>query len=125
MTDDPLERLRKICLALPQATEKEAWGMPTFRVRDKIFVMFEFNHHDSGRIALWCKALPGVQQALTGSDPERFFAPPYVGPKGWVGVRLDVEVDWDEVAGLVEQGYRMTAPKRLASLLDREQSVPL
>ena len=71
-----------------------------------------------GRVSMWCKAPPGAQVVLVGSDPERFFVPPYVGHRGWVGVRLDIEIDWDEVAGIVEESYRMTAPKRLAALLD-------
>ena len=113
---DPLDRLREICLALPEATEKETWGDPTFRVRDKIFAMCKVG---DGRMSVWCKALPGVQGILVGSDQERFFVPPYVGHNGWVGVRLDVEIDWDDVADLVEESYRMTAPKRLLALVDR------
>jgi hypothetical protein len=120
MQHDPLDRLRAICLALPEATEKQSWGVvPTFRVRDKIFAQYEVNHHGDGRVALWLKAPPGAQDVLVGAEPERFFAPPYVGHHGWVGVRLDVPTDWDEVAGLIEDSYRMTAPKRLAALLDR------
>ena len=114
---DPLGRLRKICLGLPEATEKEAWGAPTFRVRDKMFGMYVNDHHGDGRVALWCKAPAGAQDILVGSDPERFFVPPYVGHKGWIGVRLDVKVDWDEVTAHVEESYRMTAPKRLVALL--------
>src|SRR5512147_1805325 len=119
MKDDPLSRLRKVCLALPEATEKVAWGEPTFRVRDKIFAMFTDNHHGDGRVALWCKAPPGVQEVVVGADPRRFYVPPYVGHKGWIGVRLDVTVDWDEVADLVKDSYLMTAPKRLAALFDQ------
>lgn len=111
---DPLGRLRTICLALPEATEKEAWGEPTFRVRDKLFAMYTNNHHGDGRVAVWCKAPPGVQEILVGADPERFFVPPYVGHKGWIGVRLDVKVDWQEVAEIVQDSYRMTAPTRPA-----------
>lgn len=118
-SDDPLERLRAICLALPEATEKEAWGAPTFRVRDKMFAMFLDNHHGDDRVAIWCKAPPEVQGMLVSADARRFFVPPYVGHKGWVGVRLDLDVDWDEVAGIVEDGYRMSAPKRLIALLDQ------
>src|SRR3954470_1579608 len=107
----PVERLRAICLALPEATEKEAWGDPTFRVRDKIFAMFKTG---DGRPAVWCKAPPGSQIILVGADPDRFFAPPYVGPKGWVGMRLDGAVDWDELASLVRRSYGLVAPRRLA-----------
>ena len=110
----PVERLRAICLALPEATEKEAWGDPTFRVRDKIFAM---EKRGDGRSSLWCKAPPGAQEALVGSDPERFFSPPYVGHKGWIGVRFDGAVDWDEVAEMAAESYGMTAPKKLRALM--------
>ena len=117
MKENPLKRLRKICLALPEATEKEAWATPTFRVRGKMFAMYVDDHHGDGRLALWCKAPPGHQEILVGADPKQFFRPPYVGPKGWVGVRLDVGIDWDVVTDLVKDSYRMTAPKRLAATL--------
>ena len=116
---EPLQRLRKICLVLPEATEKIAWGTPTFRVRDKMFAMYVDDHHGDGRVALWCKAPPGAQEVLVGADPERFFVPPYVGHKGWVGMRLDVEVDWEEVADHLEESYRMAAPKRLIAVLEQ------
>ncbi|MDQ6604536.1 MAG: MmcQ/YjbR family DNA-binding protein [Chloroflexota bacterium] len=118
MPDDPLEQLRAICLTFPEATEKLAWDtIPTFRVREKIFAQYERNHHSVGRSALWCKAPPGIQGMLVGSNPERFFVPPYVGHHGWVGVWLDGVVDWGEVADLVDESYRMTVPKRLLVLL--------
>jgi len=104
-----VDRLRAICLALPDAAEKTTWDIPTFRVRDKIFAMA----HDPGTV--WCKAPKGVQSILIGAAPERFFAPPYVGHKGWVGVRLGRGADWEEVAALIRRSYRMTAPKRLAA----------
>ena len=117
--DDPLARLRQICLALPEATEKIAWGEPTYRVGGtKMFAMFTDNHHGDGRISLWRKAPPGVQQMLVNAAPQRFYVPPYVGHKGWIGVHLDIEVDWTEVADLVEDAYRMTAPQRLVARLD-------
>ncbi len=120
MTDDPLDRLRALCLTFPEATEKEAWGnVPTFRVRDKIFAQYETNHHGDGRASLWCKAPPGAQGMLVGADPERFFVPPYIGRHGWVGVYLDGEIDWGHVADLVEDSYRLTAPQRLNALLDQ------
>jgi predicted DNA-binding protein (MmcQ/YjbR family) len=111
MADDALQRLREICLALPEAVERETWGEATFRVREKIFAMAG---DGNGRLSMSCKAPPGAQDVLVGADPERFFVPPYVGRSGWVGVRLDGPVDWDELAGLVADSYRMTAPKRLA-----------
>ncbi len=110
-----LERLRSICLALPEATEGQGVGDPTWRVRDKIFAM---RHPAAGRSSLWCKAPPGVQGALVASEPGRFFVPPYVGHHGWIGVWLDVELDWDELAEFIEESYRLTAPKRLLRLLD-------
>lgn len=112
MSDDPIERLRRICLALPEAAEKLAWGDPTFRVRDRIFAMPKSG---DGRLSVWMKAPPHAQEILIGADPARFFAPPYVGPKGWVGMRLDAAPDWEEVRALVTRSYRLIAPKRLAA----------
>lgn len=113
--EGPIKRLREICLALPEATEKEAWGECTFRVGGKMFAMTDNHHHGAEHVSVWVKAPPLVQEILVGSDPLRFFKPPYVGHKGWVGVRLDVkEVDWQELAGILEDGYLMSAPKRLA-----------
>jgi len=106
--------LRTICLALPQAAEKETWGDPTFRVRDRIFAMLS---HGDGRPAVWLKAPDGAQEVLIGADPARFFRPPYVGPRGWVGMWLDADPDWDQVAHLVRQSYRLVAPKKLATQL--------
>jgi|SRR5579884_3352786 len=115
MPDDPVSRLRAICLDLPEATEQETWGAPTFRVRDKIFAM---PRRDDGRLSFWCKARPGAQEVLVAADPDRFFVPPYVGRRGWIGVRLDRGHDWDEISDLVAESYRMTAPKRLGAQLD-------
>jgi predicted DNA-binding protein (MmcQ/YjbR family) len=111
-----LARLRKVCLSLPEAEEIETWGHPTFRVRKKIFV--GCGASDEGRVQMTCKAPPGEQRALVSSDPSRFFVPAYVGNRGWVGMWLDGPVDWDEVAELVEESYRLTAPKKLSALLD-------
>ncbi len=119
MNEDSLDRLRTFCLALPEATEQGGVGDPTFRVHDKIFAM---RHAVDGRMSIWCKAPPGAQPALVGSAPERFFVPPYVGCHGWVGVWFDGEIDWDELADLVEESYRMTAPKRLIARLDQDRS---
>lgn len=126
--DDPLlpaalARLRAICLALPEATEKISHGEPTWFVR-KVFVTFAGRHHDD-RVAFWCAAPPGVQEALVGSDPQRFFRPPYVGVRGWLGVYLDVaEVDWAEIAEIVADAYRTVAPKRLVARLDEATGGP-
>ncbi len=113
-----LERVRAVCLALPETEEKEAWGMPTFRVRGKLFAHFANDHHGDGRVALWLKAAEGAQELLVEAAPERFFVPPYMGPRGWVGVRVDGEVDWEEVAALVEEAWRLIAPKRVVAALD-------
>lgn len=115
----PLARLRKLCLALPEAHEVEAWGEPTFRVRNKLFAMYADagNHHGAGRAAVWCKAAPGNQALMVRAEPQRFFVPPYVGPSGWIGVYLDRSPDWNEVADLLRDSYRLTAPKRLCALL--------
>jgi predicted DNA-binding protein (MmcQ/YjbR family) len=115
-TAKTLARLRRICLALPEAEEIETWGHPTFRVRKKIFVGCGAN--EDGRPQMTCKAPPGEQQALIASNPTRFFVPAYVGSKGWVGVYLEGAVDWAEVTELAEESYRLTAPKRLVALLD-------
>ncbi len=113
MANDPtLDRLRAICLALPEAVEKETWEAPTFRVRDKIFAMV---HRQDGAPSCWCKAPSGAQVILVNAAPERFFVPPYVGHKGWIGIRMVPEPDWDEMSHLINRSYRMTAPKRLAA----------
>jgi hypothetical protein len=114
-----LSRLRRICLALPDVTERLSHGEPTWFVRDKtVFVNFDNNHHQSGRIGFWCAAPPGAQEAMVGSAPDRFYAPPYVGHRGWLGVRLDVpNVDWSEVESIVRDAYRVVAPKSLAARL--------
>src|SRR5918911_416124 len=117
MSYDALEQLRAICLSLPETAEKTEYR-PVFQVRGKTFVMFMDDHHGDGRVAIWCKAPPGAQAVLVGAAPERFFVPPYVGPHGWIGLRLDGAVDWDEVADMVATAYRLTAPKRLAARLD-------
>lgn len=116
----PLERVRAISAELPEFHEEIAWGAPTFRVKNKQFAMFAEggNHHGDGRESVWIKASPGNQQLMIKSAPEKFFFPAYVGPSGWVGVYLDKKVDWDEVAALLEDGYRMVAPKRVLAAFD-------
>lgn len=113
MADDPLDRLRTICVALPDVTERLSHGEPSWFVRGKkLFVSYAKQHHDD-RLAFWCAAPDGAQRMLVESSPERFFVPPYVGHRGWLGVRLDVPTDWDEIADLVTDAYREVAPKRL------------
>jgi hypothetical protein len=111
--DPVIGRLRKMCLALPDTFEKEAWGECTFRVTGgSMFAMTDNDHHGSGHIAVWVKAPPGVQEMLVTAAPQRFFVPPYVGPKGWLGMRLDRDVDWDELADVLKDGHAMSAPAR-------------
>ena len=109
-----LARLREICLAFPETSERLSHGAPTFFVREKrAFVMVLTDHHGDGRFALWCAAPDGIQPMLTESDPERYFVPPYVGHRGWLGVRLDRGLDWDEIAGIAEDAYVEVAPPKL------------
>jgi len=116
-----LARLRAICLALPEATEKEAWGDPTWRVRDRIFAMQKGNYQ-GGRPSVWFKGTDGAQAMLVGSD-DCFFVPPYVGNKGWIGVYLDGKsVPWPMLAGLIEESYRLIAPKRLTASPPKDQA---
>lgn len=118
MASDPLPRLRELCLRFPEVSERLSHGEPTWFVRDKrAFVSYADHHHDD-RLAFWCAAPPGEQESLVASDPERYFRPPYVGHRGWLGVYLDVPVDWSEIAELTEDAYRAVAPKTLTARLD-------
>jgi hypothetical protein len=109
-----LERIREICLGLPETSERLSHGAPTFFVRGKrSFLMVLTDHHGDGRFAIWCAAAEGTQGMLVEADPERFFRPPYVGHRGWLGVRLDRGLDWDEVAGIAEDAYAEVAPAKL------------
>jgi hypothetical protein len=111
-----LERLREICLGLPETSERLSHGAPTFFVREKrAFLMVLTDHHGDGRFAIWCAAADGLQAMLVNADPERFFVPPYVGHRGWLGVRLDRALDWDEVAGIAEDAYAEVAPAQLVA----------
>jgi len=109
-----LERLRGICLALPDTSERPSHGAPSFFVRGKkCFLMLLDDHHGDGRFAIWCAAPHGHQRLLVDADSERFFVPPYVGHRGWLGVRLDRGIDWEEIAGIVEDAFCAVAPMRL------------
>jgi len=109
-----LQRLRDICLGLPETSERLSHGEPTFFVRGKrAFLMVLANHHGDGRFAIWCAAAAGMQEMLAEADPEKFFRPPYVGHRGWLGVRLDRGLDWDELAGIAEDAYAEVAPPKL------------
>jgi predicted DNA-binding protein (MmcQ/YjbR family) len=111
---DPVHRLRKICLAFAEAHEVEAWGEPTFRVKNKMFAMFaSTGTHHTTRPAVWIKSRPANQALVLASRPDRYFSPPYVGKIGWIGAWLDRRPPWGELAVLIEDGYRTTAPRRL------------
>ncbi len=119
---DPLERLRAICLSFPEVSERPSHGSPAFYVRGKTTLVHAWvdGHHDHTFPHFWCAAPPGAQEALVGADPDRFFRPPYVGHRGWLGVRLDRDPDWDEIADLCEDAYRTVASARLVQQLDAE-----
>jgi predicted DNA-binding protein (MmcQ/YjbR family) len=108
----PVDRLRAICLALPETTEKIAWGEPTWRVRGRLFAQLDDHHHGADHLAVWLPAPLGEQEAMIFADRARFFRPPYVGHRGWVGVRIDGCPNWAVVARLVEQAYNHVAPSR-------------
>lgn len=115
-----LTRLRDICLAFPQAQEVEAWGEPTFRVKNKMFAMHSSadTHHGAGRPGIWIASDHTTQDLLVHANPDRYFRPPYVGPSGWVGAWLDGRPPWKEITQLLRDAYRKRAPKSLARLLD-------
>ena len=112
MPPSPLARLRRICLAFPDAHEVEAWGEPTFRVKNKLFAMYAAanNHHGAGHHAVWIKSTAVNQGFVLKAKPERYFSPPYVGPSGWIGAKLDGRVNWTEVTELLRDGYELAAP---------------
>ena len=113
-----LQEVRRACLDLPDVVERLSHGSPTFFVcGKKTFVTFVDDHHGDGRLAIWCAAPPGVQAQLVEQEPERFFRPPYVGGRGWLGVCLDVDPDWREIAEICADAYRQVAPKRLTAEL--------
>ncbi|AYF77510.1 MmcQ/YjbR family DNA-binding protein [Nocardia yunnanensis] len=116
--DSVLERLRAVCRGLPAVSEKLSHGEPCwFAGGKKMFVMFADHHHDD-RLGFWCAAPAGVQAELVAAEPGRYFRPPYVGHRGWLGVYLDVPVDWDEIGEIVEDAYRQVATKKLLAELD-------
>lgn len=113
----PTDRLRVICMALPEAEERQTWEIPTYRIRGKIFAL---ESAIDERPAVWCKGQEGSQAVLVGADPQRFFAPPYLGHKGWIGMWLDKKADWTEAAELVRRSYLLIAPKKLSKLVAKE-----
>jgi hypothetical protein len=112
------KRVRALCLALPGVVEKTSHGAPAFFAGRQFVMLWPQGHHDDQFPHLWCAAPPGAQEGFIGSNPGRFFRPPYVGGRGWLGVRLDGAVDWDEVEMLCEDAYRTVAPKKLLAELD-------
>jgi len=120
---DPVARLRALCLALPEANEKISHGEPTWKAgKGKVFAMLDNHHHGAMHLSVWLPAALGAREALVDSDPKRFFRPPYVGHLGWVGVVLDTSPDWKLVAWLVEQAYRLVAHPKLAAKLPRREA---
>ena len=122
MSTNHLERIRRICSALPEVTEKISHGEPTFFVRKKVFTMFANNHHNDGRIAVWIPVPAGFQSALLESAPDKFFHPPYVGVRGWIGIQLD-RIEDDELASHLRQAWLLIAPKKLAAELTQQESI--
>jgi predicted DNA-binding protein (MmcQ/YjbR family) len=119
---EPLEQLRRLCLALPETTERLSHGEPTWFIQGKkTFVMFS-NHHHGGRLGFWCAAPLGAQDLLVVGAPDQFYVPPYVGHRGWLGVYLDVPVDWEEINGIVRDAYQSVAPRKLAALVEAQES---
>lgn len=125
MSEQPLDRLRALCLALPEVSERISHCEPAWFVRGKKQFVTLADHHHDDRFGFWCAAPPGVQEALVGSDPERFFRPPYVGHRGWLGVYLDLDtpVDWDEMAEIVTDAYRVVAPAKLIAALPQHRTL--
>lgn len=113
-SEEQVRRVRRICAAMPGTTERLSHGEPTFFVHKKVFAMFANNHHNDGHIAVWIPLAPGLQPVLVESSPEKFYRPPYVGVRGWVGVELE-QVGDEELAYLIRQAWQMTAPKNLRS----------
>ena len=112
MPESPVDRVRSVCLSLPNVEERLSHGEPTWFYKCKrSFAMFANHHHDD-RVAVWCAAALGAQEMLVQAEPSKFFRPPYVGPRGWIGIWLDVEQDWDEVQGLLEAAYQSVAAKK-------------
>ncbi|QGR00055.1 MmcQ/YjbR family DNA-binding protein [Paenibacillus psychroresistens] len=112
------ERIRELCLSLPGSSERTSHGAPTFFIKDKkSFVQYHRNHHGDGKIALWCAAPSGVQMMLVESQPNIYYIPAYVGHLGWIGLRLDRDAAWEEIASVIGDAFLAKAPKKLIALL--------
>jgi hypothetical protein len=116
------DRIRAICMNLPGVTEKLSHGSPAFFAGRQFLMLWIDGHHDNAFPHLWCAAPPGVQDELVTSEPDRFFRPPYVGGRGWVGVRLDGVIDWKEIEAVCEEAFRTVATKKLVASLDSKKS---
>lgn len=113
-----LPEIRRICLNLPETEERLNHGMPAFAVKNRTAFIFVQESKKENRASIWFKALPEIQEELVEQDPDRFFTPPYLGPSGWVGLRLDIDLDWEEVAQATEEAWRLVAPKRAIKELE-------
>jgi hypothetical protein len=119
--DDLEGRLRGICMALPEVTEKLSHSAPSWFVRKQFVMLWADGHHQDEFPHMWCAAPAGAQEEMVRSESDRFFRPPYVGHRGWIGYRFDRgTIDWDEVAAICADAYRTVAPKKLAALLDAD-----
>jgi predicted DNA-binding protein (MmcQ/YjbR family) len=123
LANDMHQAVRAACLWLPESEEFVSHGSPSFRVRGKTFASYVVNHHGDGRVALWLPAAPGAQEHLTHVDPDNFFLPPYVGPRGWIGVRLDRKLQWSRIVSLVREAYERVAPAALAARIGKAPAV--
>ena len=123
MSEKQLERLRQVCLALPETSERLSHGEPTFFVRKKVFAMFANNHHDDGHIAVWLPAPSGFQSALIEAQPEIYFKPPYVGGRGWIGIELD-RIGDEDLRFHIQTAWELVAPKRLSSRVKATTTSP-
>jgi hypothetical protein len=110
--EGPLDKIRDIVAALPETSEKLSHGSPTFWARKRTFLSFVDNHHGDGRLAVWCAASKDEQETLVAADSKNFFVPPYVGPSGWIGIRLDRGLDWKVIASLIAEGHRFVLAKQ-------------
>lgn len=118
---DAVDRLRAICMALPEMTERISHGEPAwFAGGKKTVATLDDHHHGADHVSFWAPAPPGVQAELIEEDPQQFFRPPYVGGRGWIGVRIDQDPDWDEIAAIILDAYRQVAPKKLLAQLPRD-----
>lgn len=114
MSEKQLERVRQVCLALPETSERLSHGEPTFFLHKKVFAMFADNHHDDGHIAVWLPAPAGFQSALIEAQPEIYFKPPYVGGRGWIGIELD-RISDEDLRFHIQTAWELVAPRRLLS----------